>query len=64
MKDHVVLDEKYYCKRCDFWKVNSTRMDLAPTYLQSEWRIRDHVVLDEKKNLFRKDGRVCKLELF
>jgi len=35
-------------KRCDFWKVIPARIDLAPTYLQSEWRIRDHVVLNGK----------------
>jgi len=61
IKDHVVLDKKNYCKRCDFWKVNPRRIDLAPTYLQSEWRIKDHVVLDKK---IIKDGRVSKLELF
>jgi len=37
--------------------VNPARIDLAPTYLKSEWRIRDHVVLSEKekkKNDFEK----------
>jgi len=42
-------------KRYDFWKVNPTRIDLDPTYLQSELRIRDHVVLNEnKKNCLKK----------
>jgi len=29
--------------------MNLTRIDLAPTYLESKWRIREHVVLSEKE---------------
>jgi len=38
--------KKIIVKRCDIWKLNLTRIDLAPMYLQSEWRIKDHVVLE------------------
>jgi len=31
-----------------FWKVNQIRISLAPTYLQSEWRIRDDIVLNKR----------------
>jgi len=35
--------KKTILERCDFWKVNPTRINLAPTYVQSKWRIRDHI---------------------
>jgi len=31
--------------------VNPTRIDFAPTYLQSKWRISENVVLDKKNYL-------------
>jgi len=50
--------KKKYCERCNFWKVNPTRINLTPMYLQSEWRIRDHVSLDEKNYLKKMEGFV------
>jgi len=38
---------KWFGKPFEFWKVNLTRTCPAPTYLHSQWRIKDHVVLDK-----------------
>ena len=38
---------KWFGKPFNFYEVNLTRICPAPTYLHSQWRIKDHVVLDK-----------------
>jgi len=36
---------KWFRKPFDFWELNLTKTCSAPTYLYSQWRIKDYVVL-------------------